>query len=191
MRTKHPNLGPKGDVTWKWWFAPHFPTVSPNAVQGWGEGRRGWRLWGLKSRWCVAIQLCCELCQDCESCGSSNLQLCLGSHLSTVVFTCPLSSVDLCLICSWCMNVFSSSIQIALGIAVCRPEGTSSILMVLPRIWFTFWLDFFVLAAVERVMLNSVYYKTQVLSALLVHKTDLTAGATAQGCVPVGVGAEV
>lgn len=89
------------------------------------------------------------------------------------------------------MNVFSSSIQIALGIAVCRPEGTSSILMVLPRIWFTFWLDFFVLAAVEWVMLNSVYYKTQVLSALLVHKTDLTAGATAQGCVPVGVGAEV
>lgn len=88
------------------------------------------------------------------------------------------------------MSVFSSSIQIALGIADCRPEGTSSVPMVLPGIWFTFWLHFFVLAAMEGVMLNSVYDKTQVLSALWVHKTDLNAGflpAKAQGCVPVGV----
>lgn len=92
------------------------------------------------------------------------------------------------------MSAFSSSIQIALGIAVCRPEGASSVLMVLPVIWFTFWLHFFVLAAVEGVMLNSVCYKTQVVSALLVHKTDLNAGvlpAAAQSCVLVGVGTGV
>lgn len=66
--------------------------------------------------------------------------------------------------------------------------------MVLLGVWFTFWLHFFVFAAVEGVMLNSVCYKTQVLSALFAHKSDLNAGvlpATARSCVPVGVGTEV
>lgn len=66
--------------------------------------------------------------------------------------------------------------------------------MVLLGIWFIFWLHFFVLSAIEGVILNSVCYKPQMLSALLVHKTNLNAGvlpAAAQSCVPVGVGTEV
>lgn len=52
----------------------------------------------------------------------------------------------------------------------------SSILIILLGIYLTFWLHFFVFTAAERVTLNSVCYKTKVLSALFVHNTNLNAG---------------